>query len=500
MSVVTSKLGPVQEALAKRCAALKLPVWLCDAAGAVVAPAARLPADLDASQVAVRIAQLAGASARMPADPVELCGAWRMLLLEEKHGSRRVSITAVLLPQSDSIHQIAGMLRWNFEDLMRSRRDQTTIQQFSQQLAQSYEENNVLLGLSRALNRVSQPSDLVQKICDQLIETLPFGWVAIRFRAMNKAVRDLAGKMFIAGNPPCERAALERECAVMVQTALEPGFEKLQNPGMTPLSTLVNSEVIAEPVMHDDELIAILTAGNKYGEDPGVKSGETQFFAAAAGFLGIFHENIARFVEHEAQFLGTLRALTASIDAKDHYTRGHSERVAHLSWLMAQAMKLSPGQVEDFRIAGMVHDVGKIGVPESILCKPGRPTDEEFAKIRRHPQIGHEILKDIPRFEKALPAVLHHHERWDGRGYPFGIAGEKIPLVARVMALADAFDAMSSTRSYRPALSRDKVLTEMLHCAGGQFDPDLAPLFVRLDFTGFDGLVTKHSASEKFAA
>lgn len=493
MNAIASKPSGVQEAIAQRCAKMNLPVWLCDAAGAVIV------SPTDAPELSERISQLASAP-RIDSNLIAIDGNSRLILLEEKQGARRLSVSAVLLPKNNGTEQVAAMLRWTFDDLVRARRDQSTIGQFSQQLAQAYEENDVLLGLSRALNRISEPPALVQKICDQLVETLPFNWVMIRFRAVNNEVRDLAGRSFVAGELPCKREALDREVTAMLDIAGNPDFIKLQNPGDTSLATLVNSEVIAEPVMHDDRVIAILCAGNKYGDDPGVKSGETQFFAAAAGFMGIFHENIARIVEQEAQFFGTLRALTASIDAKDHYTRGHSERVAHLSWLMAQAMKLPAPQAEDWRIAGMVHDVGKIGVPESILCKPGRPTDEEFAKIRRHPLIGHEILKDIPRFEKALPAVLHHHERWDGRGYPFGLAGENIPLIARVMALADAFDAMSSTRSYRPALSRDKVLTEMVHCAGGQFDPELVPMFVRLDFTGFDALVAKHQASEKFAA
>src|SRR5262249_40193966 len=151
-----------------------------------------------------------------------------------------------------------------------------------------------------------------------------------------------------------------------------------------------------EPIKHDDHVLALLMAGNKHGDDSAVSSFETQFIEAAAGFLGIFHENIARFVEQESQFLGTLRALTASIDAKDHYTRGHSERVAHLSWVMGKAMNLSKAQVEEYRIAGMVHDVGKIGVPEVILCKPGKPTEEEYGRIRRHPEIGVDILSGIP--------------------------------------------------------------------------------------------------------
>src|SRR5262249_50759563 len=157
---------------------------------------------------------------------------------------------------------------------------------------------------------------------------------------------------------------------------------------------------------------------------------------------------------------------TASIDAKDRYTRGHSERVGLMASKMAEVLGLDKKLVEQYRIAGLVHDVGKIGVPEAVLTKPGRLTDEEFEQIKLHPRIGHNILKDIPSLEPVLPGVLWHHERWDGRGYPDKIAGEQIPLIARVLALADTFDAMSSNRSYRPALPRPRVLEEIRKCGG----------------------------------
>jgi HD-GYP domain-containing protein (c-di-GMP phosphodiesterase class II) len=163
-------------------------------------------------------------------------------------------------------------------------------------------------------------------------------------------------------------------------------------------------------------------------------------------------------------------------------------------------MNLDRQLVEQYRIGGMVHDVGKIGVPEAVLCKPGRLTEDEFAQIKRHPEIGHRILKDIPALAGVLPGVLWHHERWDGGGYPHQLAGQKIPLIARVLALADTFDAMSSTRSYRPALPRKRVLEEIRAGAGTQFDPELVPLFVSLDFADFDLALESHRYLEQRAA
>ena len=498
MVETTPTISAVHEAFAKRCAQLNIPVWLCDAAGGLIAAPSIPTNGLDTSVIAEHIAQRALAPT-LDKFPIPLGPAGSLLLLEEKRGAMRTSITGALLPRSDSVNQLATTLRWSYDDIVRSLRDQQTVGQFNERLAQAYEENNLLFRLSHALNRVTQPVDLVQMICNELLKIFPFDWIGIRFREKNDEVRDLAGRLFLAGHAPCDPALLESETKALLQSVHGENWNRLLSPGKCGLATLVGSEVIAEPIRHDEQVLAMLMAGNKHGDDSAVSSFETQFIEAAAGFLGIFHENIARFVEQESQFLGTLRALTASIDAKDRYTRGHSERVAHLSSIMAKAMNLGSAVAEEYRIAGMVHDVGKIGVPEVILCKPGKPTEEEYARIRRHPEIGVDILSGIPKLARSLPAVLHHHERWDGHGYPHKLAGEKIPVLARVMALADAFDAMSSTRSYRPALPREQVLTEIHRCAGSQFDPQLAPIFVRLDFSGFDALVAKHCASERFA-
>jgi HD-GYP domain-containing protein (c-di-GMP phosphodiesterase class II) len=163
-------------------------------------------------------------------------------------------------------------------------------------------------------------------------------------------------------------------------------------------------------------------------------------------------------------------------------------------------MGLAKPVVEEFRISGLMHDVGKIGIPEAVLTKPGRLTTEEFAQIKLHPQIGHGILEGIPGLAAMLPGVLHHHERWAGGGYPAGIAGEQIPLIARVLALADAFDAMSSNRSYRPALSRAQVFAEIRTGNGQQFDPSLVGTFLALDFSEFDRALQAHALAEHRAA
>lgn len=404
-------------------------------------------------------------------------------------------IAPLLRPGGLDVSQLASVLRWMHQDILKVHRDQHTLAEFSERLSQAYEETNLLFRLARSLSCVRDPAELIQTLCNQLQQIMPFGWLAIRFHPHSGEVRDLAGRLMVAGQLPFELARLDEESLKLLSRFGGDDWTRLLEPHGSPLAALARSEVLAEPITHDDKVIGTLLAGNKTGADPQLSSMEMQFLDAVADFLGIFHENVARYAEQQAMFVGTLQALTSSIDAKDRYTCGHSERVALLAAQLAEAIGLDKQEVERYRITGLVHDVGKIGIPESVLAKPGRLSDEEFSLIKRHPEIGHRILRDIPAMADMLPGVLHHHERWDGRGYPRGLSGEQIPLMARVLALADSFDAMSSTRAYRPSIPRQRVLEEIVRCAGTQFDPNLADVFVGLDFTQFDALLAQQSAS-----
>ena len=175
-----------------------------------------------------------------------------------------------------------------------------------------------------------------------------------------------------------------------------------------------------------------------------------------------------------------LRVLTGAIEARDPYTRGHSARVTALAEAVARQLGWSDEKLASLRIGGPLHDIGKLGVSDEVLRKEGRLDDGELAQIREHPKIGARMLLRMAALREAIPYVLYHHERWDGHGYPSGKAGEEIPIEARVLAVADAFDAMTSDRPYRRALSRTEALAEVERCAGTQFDPEIARLFLEL--------------------
>jgi putative two-component system response regulator len=177
-------------------------------------------------------------------------------------------------------------------------------------------------------------------------------------------------------------------------------------------------------------------------------------------------------------YVRSIDAMINALEAKDFYTRGHAHRVTIYSVATAREMGLSDPEVEDLRRASVLHDLGKIGVREVILNKPGKLTDAEFAEIVRHPEISVSILEPIPFFRPLLPAILHHHEQFDGSGYPGRLSGDRIPLASRIMAVADTFDAMTSTRAYRKALPVAAAIEEIRRCSGVQFDPDIVPYFL----------------------
>jgi len=181
-----------------------------------------------------------------------------------------------------------------------------------------------------------------------------------------------------------------------------------------------------------------------------------------------------------SMYVRSIDALIKALEAKDFYTRGHSQRVTMYSVAIGKSMHLPMEQIELLRQAAVLHDLGKIGVREEILNKPEKLTEREFKEITLHPEVAIRILEPIPFFRPLLPAILHHHERFDGRGYPRGLAGNDIPLESRIMAIADTFDAMTSTRAYRNALSLEAANAEILRCSGAQFDPKIVPVFMEV--------------------
>ncbi len=194
--------------------------------------------------------------------------------------------------------------------------------------------------------------------------------------------------------------------------------------------------------------------------------------------IAIVIRNARLFSEVRSLFLNLVKSLISIVEAKHKYTKGHSERVHLISCFLARKLGLKRHAREVLHWASLFHDVGKISVPDAILNKPGTLTDEEFAIIKRHPVVGYEVLSHIEQLHEALPGIRHHHERMDGSGYPDGLKGEEVPLAARIIAVADVYDALTSTRSYRPAMPVSKALEIMRAGEGRHFDSQVLHLFL----------------------
>ncbi len=177
-------------------------------------------------------------------------------------------------------------------------------------------------------------------------------------------------------------------------------------------------------------------------------------------------------------YLDTIRALAAAIDAKDPYTKGHSERVAKMSVTLAQELNLSGRELENIEYTALLHDIGKIGIADSILGKKGSLTSQEFDRIKEHTAMGANIIEPVDFLKNSYWAIYHHHEKYNGKGYPDGLKSEDIPILARVIAVADAYDAMNSDRPYRKKLSKDKILNELKDQSGKQFDPEVVKALI----------------------
>jgi HD-GYP domain-containing protein (c-di-GMP phosphodiesterase class II) len=253
--------------------------------------------------------------------------------------------------------------------------------------------------------------------------------------------------------------------------------------------------MILAPVMHGERPSGWLLAVNRCTSvvpiarsnlDRDFESSDAEFGTIEAGLveatatmLGNHSRNCDLLHQREETVIRLMKTMSSAIDARDAYTRGHSQRVGRYAHGIARQLQLSDDDGEQLYLTGLLHDVGKIGVPDHVLLKPGRLSPEEFELIKQHPAIGHRILEPIAELGFALPGVLHHHERIDGQGYPQGLSGDQIPLMARILAVADAFDAMTSSRTYRAAMSNERAREVLTEGAGVQWDAEIVAAFLQ---------------------
>ena len=231
------------------------------------------------------------------------------------------------------------------------------------------------------------------------------------------------------------------------------------------------ARTLSEPIDRLSSEIEVMTAAHDFTRKLQATGSSREVDALTTAFNDLMQGLTTAEAESRTSYLGAIRALAAALDARDPYTAGHSERVSALSVLIGREMKLPVAELDVLRLGALLHDIGKIGLSDEVLRKPGALTLEEFEQIKRHPGLGARILRQVPFLAPHLPIVELHHERPDGRGYPYGLRADDIPLAARIVHVADAFDAITSARAYRPARGRAEAVVELQRYSGTQFDP-----------------------------
>jgi HD-GYP domain-containing protein (c-di-GMP phosphodiesterase class II) len=282
-------------------------------------------------------------------------------------------------------------------------------------------------------------------------------------------------------------AALASKDQQAIHAALREAIERVTHEGPSTRITIDATNGAASGGWHalvsrfrrqasDTEALIALRPASRVGFD----TGDELVSETVLAYGGHILRNAIMVRRIQDSALETVCAFANAVDARDAYTRGHCERVGWLARRLGEELGLARQQLDTLEWSGIVHDVGKIGVPEEVLNKPGRLTEEEFAHIRRHPKLGYDVLKPISSLEPVLEGVLYHHENYDGSGYPEGVRGQQIPLIARILRIVDTFDALTSSRSYRAECSIAKALDIITGDAGKAFDPQLSDRFVEL--------------------
>lgn len=369
----------------------------------------------------------------------------------------------------------------------------------SAHLLSTFEEITLLHRLTEHLSISEGVDDLCRRAVDWLSDVIPAQAVAIYFESMPQ-VRDnhdeeteCCGPVVIAhGKCPLD----EREFVRFIER-LGPKVAKeplVLNGAATASPTWFYPEIhetISVPIREGDRVFGWLLAINHTGA-ANVTNSEVEFgtveaclMSSVATILGIHCGNTTLYHEQSEFFASVVRALTSAIDAKDPYTCGHSDRVARLSVCLAKQLGCDADELNTIYLSGLLHDIGKIGISDTILHKPGKLTDDEWKIMRLHPDIGSRIVERIPFLQESMAVVRYHHERWDGSGYPLGIKAKEIPVHARIFAVVDVFDALTSNRNYRKKSTPQEALEYLREQSGILFDGEIVEALAQLPYANF---------------
>ncbi len=383
------------------------------------------------------------------------------------------------LEDADRVERFSGLL---IQRELAARVANEELGNLSANLANSYEELSLLYRISGSMNIAAPPQDFIYNVCNDLLEVMSIESAAGVVSAHPPAI--LKDMVIVSGDVDLNMDQVRLLSAMIASRLADQKDPVLENHFVADAASGLGQTIkkfVAVPLLMESRSIGMLVAINKKGRD--FDSNDAKLLHSIANQASVLLSNHRLYADLQDLLMGVLHALTATIDAKDRYTCGHSQRVALLSKLLAQKAGLSPSEAHQVYLAGLLHDIGKIGVPEAVLQKEGRLTPEEYVLMKEHSALGAKILRDIHQLDGVIEGILTHHERPDGRGYPRGLSGPQVPLAGLIIGLADVFDAMTSDRTYRKALSLETALAEIKRCAGVQFDRRLVDLLMSFDFT-----------------
>lgn len=386
-------------------------------------------------------------------------------------GARRIAdgdfSTKVDVKGSNEVAELASTFN-QMTDSLRERSDSLTKKML--ELATLYE-------MSRALGSTLDMEELLGSVLESALRIfdLDVGYVSLRDPVSGSlSIRAIRGPIEGADGETAMRSS-------MSEWVVREGRPLIFNPeagSAGQIDGLTGARAaLCVPLVSTEGTIGAITIGSS-DADYRFNSEDVRLLSTIANHVTIAIGNIELFTTLQEAYLATVRSLAAAVDAKDTYTRGHSERVAAYAILIAERMGIGHDQKVALEMAAYLHDIGKIGVPEDILLKPGCLTDEEMSQMRHHPLIGANILKPVAFPWAITPVVRHHHEHYDGTGYPAGLTGDEIPVLARILTAADSFEAMTADRPYRRGRSTAEAIEELRRCAGTQFDPRVVDAFV----------------------
>lgn len=387
---------------------------------------------------------------------------------ELRGGTKVITVTEMkIVPDESKLLDVSG-IKDNLDELRRAHRD----------LATMYK-------LGSIINSIQDVTELLNVLADKLIEVLQPDRVVLmlfgngRGKIVNKVIRTGGAPMNIGADIGDISMSMVHE--VLTEGMAILSYDALADSRFREKQSVILNRIrsaMCTPIMGKDTALGVIyadtnTVSGRFTEQ------DLQLLSIIGNQAGIAIQNVKLYEDMDDLFTGSLKTLVATIEAKDSVTSGHSVRVTVFSQAIARELGLGKEGMRILKIAALLHDIGKVGVPESILGKPAPLSENEFVRMREHPTRGAEIIENIKNVEEVVTAVRHHHERYDGAGIPDGLKGNNIPLISRILAVADTFDAMTFDRPYRKGVAMEKVVKEIQRCSGTQFDPRVVDAFLQ---------------------